>query len=83
MVQIDDEPEHPDPLVEEQKNKLREELMGLESLFNSAGHALLFKVWDGVWNKDTWEERSAELGDRLRKSELLTKVVKNVAAGLK
>ena len=83
VLQLNDELEIMDALVEEQKAKLKEELKQLDVVFNGGRRIILFRDWDDVWNKDTMEERLAELAEHTKKSELLTKVVKNVAAGMK
>ena len=81
VLQLDGD--NADSLVMEQQNKLKEELMVLDSVFQAGRRVMLFKSWDALWNKDNLEERLEELTDRIRKCELLTKVVKNVAAGMK
>ena len=81
--QLNDDAGIGEALVEEQKHKLREELMRLDGLFNDGRRVHLFHSWDGNWNSETVELRLAELTEHIKKCELLTKVVKNVAAGMK
>ena len=81
VLQLNDE--NTDALVMEQKQKLKEELLTLDSVFQAGRRVSLFRQWDALWNQDNLEERVEELTDRIRKCELLTKVVKSVAGGLK
>ena len=81
VSQIDEESE--EQLEEDQKEKLRMKLMALDNLFQGGRRFILFKRCDSLWNGDSFAERVEELSDRIRKCELLTKVVKSMVSGLK
>ena len=70
-------------IAREQAVKNKVELMALDQLSNDARRASQFKSWDEKWNGDTMEVKMLELSEGIKKSEVLTKVLKNMLAGLK
>ena len=70
-------------VIAEQCRQLRDALMHLDGLVNSARTSCWFRVKDGGFSMEGMPDRMTELSDHILKADALSKMVKSLVASCK